>query len=151
MSGFYDIVTKLYDSVNNDSLVNQTTKGDLASVLNNKQNLFPLCHIMVNSSTFDKQVLIFNISVICMDLVDFSKDETVVQYTGNNNEDDVMNTTLSILNRLYESMYRGSLFSDLYQIENVANCEPFYDKFEENVAGWTMTFDVICENSMVIC
>ena len=48
MSGFYDIVTKLYDSVNNDSLVNQTTKGDLASVLNNKQNLFPLCHIMVN-------------------------------------------------------------------------------------------------------
>ena len=64
MSGFYDIVTKLYDSVSNDSLVNQTTKGDLASVLNNKQNLFPLCHIMVNSSTFDKQILVFNISII---------------------------------------------------------------------------------------
>jgi hypothetical protein len=86
-----------------------------------------------------------------MDLVDFSKDETLIEYIGNNNEDDVMNTTLSILNRVYESMYRGSLFSDLYQIENVANCEPFYDKFEESVAGWTMTFDVITQNDMTIC
>ena len=48
-------------------------------------------------------------------------------------------------------MYRGSLFSDLYQIENVANCEPFFDKFDQNVAGWTMTFDVITENGMSIC
>ena len=151
MSGYYDIVTKLYESVNNDSLVNQTTKGDLSAVLTNKQNMFPLCHIMVNNSTFDKQVLIFNISIICMDLVDFSKDETVTLYTGNNNEDDVMNTTLSILNRVYESMYRGSLFSDLYQIENVASCEPFFDKFDQNVAGWTMTFDVVTQNDMSIC
>lgn len=149
MSNYYDIATKLYNEINNNQLVNQVTKGDLSDVLNNKQNMFPLCHIMVNNATLSNQVLNFNVSIICMDLVDFSKDSTITLYVGNNNEDDVMNTTLTILNRVYESMYRGEL-KDLYDILSDATCEPFFDKFSENVAGWTMTFDISTENTMQI-
>lgn len=149
MSNYYDIATKLYNEINNNQLVNQVTKGDLSDVLNNKQNMFPLCHIMVNNATLSNQVLNFNVSIICMDLVDFSKDSTTTLYVGNNNEDDVMNTTLTILNRVYESMYRGEL-KDLYDILSDATCEPFFDKFSENVAGWTMTFDISTENTMQI-
>lgn len=149
MSNYYDIATKLYNEINNNPLVNQVTKGDLSDVLNNKQNMFPLCHIMVNNATLSNQVLNFNVSIICMDLVDFSKDETTTLYVGNNNEDDVMNTTLTILNRVYESMYRGEL-KDIYDILSDATCEPFFDKFSENVAGWTMTFDISTENTMQI-
>lgn len=149
MSNYYDIATKLYNEINDNQLVNQVTKGDLSDVLNNKQNMFPLCHIMVNSATLSNQVLNFNVSIICMDLVDFSKDSTTTLYVGNNNEDDVMNTTLTILNRVYESMYRGEL-KDIYDILSDATCEPFFDKFSENVAGWTMTFDISTENTMQI-
>lgn len=149
MSNYYDIATKLYNEINDNKLVNQVTKGDLSYVLNNKQNMFPLCHIMVNNATLSNQVLNFNVSIICMDLVDFSKDETTTLYVGNNNEDDVMNTTLTILNRVYESMYRGEL-KDIYDILSDATCEPFFDKFSENVAGWTMTFDISTENTMQI-
>lgn len=149
MSNYYDIATKLYNEINNNQLVNQVTKGDLSDVLNNKQNMFPLCHIMVNNATLSNQVLNFNVSIICMDLVDFSKDSTTTLYVGNNNEDDVMNTTLTILNRVYESMYRGEL-KDIYDILSDATCEPFFDKFSENVAGWTMTFDISTENTMQI-
>ena len=149
MSNYYDIATKLYNEINDNQLVNQVTKGDLSDVLNNKQNMFPLCHIMVNNATLSNQVLNFNVSIICMDLVDFSKDSTNTLYVGNNNEDDVMNTTLTILNRVYESMYRGEL-KDIYDILSDATCEPFFDKFSENVAGWTMTFDISTENTMQI-
>ena len=149
MSNYYDIATKLYNEINDNQLVNQVTKGDLSDVLNNKQNMFPLCHIMVNNATLSNQVLNFNVSIICMDLVDFSKDSTTTLYVGNNNEDDVMNTTLTILNRVYESMYRGEL-KDIYDILSDATCEPFFDKFSENVAGWTMTFDISTENTMQI-
>lgn len=149
MSNYYDIATKLYNEINNNQLVNQVTKGDLSDVLNNKQNMFPLCHIMVNNATLSNQVLNFNVSIICMDLVDFTKDSTTTLYVGNNNEDDVMNTTLTILNRVYESMYRGEL-KDIYDILSDATCEPFFDKFSENVAGWTMTFDISTENTMQI-
>ena len=149
MSNYYDIATKIYNEINNNQLVNQVTKGDLSDVLNNKQNMFPLCHIMINNATLSNQVLNFNVSIICMDLVDFRKDSTNTLYVGNNNEDDVMNTTLTILNRVYESMYRGEL-KDLYDILSDATCEPFFDKFSENVAGWTMTFDISTENTMQI-
>jgi len=146
---YFDISTKLYDTLNTDPLVNQVTKGDLSAVLLQKQNMFPLCHIMFNNTTFSNQVVNYNISIICMDAVDFSKDETVTLYVGNNNEDDVMNSTLAILNRLYEQMYRGSLKIN-YDILSEATCEPFFDKFTDSVAGWTMTFDISTENTMVI-
>jgi hypothetical protein len=150
MSGYYDIATKLYNSLNEDALVNQVTKGDLSDVLNNKQNMFPLCHIMVNNASLSQQVINFNISILCMDIVDFSKDETVSLYVGNNNEDDVMNTTLMILNRVYESLYRGDLAINFDMLSD-ATCEPFFDKFTESVAGWTMTFDISAENTMQLC
>ena len=46
-------------------------------------------------------------------------------------------------------MYRGEL-KDIYDILSDATCEPFFDKFSENVAGWTMTFDISTENTMQI-
>ena len=64
MSNYYDIATKLYNEINDNKLVNQVTKGDLSDVLNNKQNMFPLCHIMVNNATISNQVLNFNVSII---------------------------------------------------------------------------------------
>ena len=31
------------------------------------------------------------------------------------------------------------------------NCEPFVDRFENKLAGWTGTFDVVIQNDMTIC
>jgi len=62
---YFDISTKLYDTLNTDPLVNQVTKGDLSAVLLQKQNMFPLCHIMFNNTTFSNQVVNYNISIIC--------------------------------------------------------------------------------------
>lgn len=148
---YYDIVTRLYKELNNNPLVNQVTKGPLDAITNAKQNIYPLAHVMVNNSTFETSIVRFNISIIAMDLVDYSKDETVNIYIGNNNEDDVLNTTLAILNRTFESMYRGAMDDDGYSLTGVATCEPFYDRFTDAVAGWTMTFDVEVANNMTIC
>lgn len=148
---YYDIVTRLYKELNNNPIVNQVTKGTLDTITNAKQNIYPLAHVMVNNSTFETSIVRFNISIIAMDLVDYSKDETVNLYIGNNNEDDVLNTTLAILNRTFESMYRGAMDDDGYSLTGVATCEPFYDRFTDAVAGWTMTFDVEVANNMTIC
>jgi hypothetical protein len=151
MSGYYDIVTRIYKELNNNPLVNQVTKGTLDVITNAKQNVYPLTHVMVNNATFETSVIRFNISIIAMDLVDYSKEETVNLYIGNNNEDDVLNTTLAILNRTYESMYRGAMDSDGYSLTGIATSEPFYDRFTDAVAGWTMTFDIEVYNDMTIC
>jgi hypothetical protein len=58
---------------------------------------------------------------------------------------------LTVLVRFYERLRRGDLFSDLYQIGEGVTIEPFTDRFEDKVAGWTITMDIIVPNGVSIC
>jgi hypothetical protein len=151
MIGFYTAIDKLKSHFDGDALVNSVSEGDIFQVDLAKQTIFPLVHIMVNSCSFETNVLRFNISLIAMDLVDISKNENTNVYLGNDNTQDALNSTLAILNRAYDKMLHGSLAYDLFQIDGTANCEPFTERFENLLSGWTMTFDVLVPNDMTIC
>ena len=86
-----------------------------------------------------------------MDIVDISKEETSDLFVGNDNEQDVLNTQLAVINRLVEVLRRGDLRSELYQLDGDVTCEPFTERFENNLAGWAATFDVLVPNTMTIC
>jgi hypothetical protein len=151
MNGFYTIIDKLKAHLDADIFVNTVTEGDIFKVDLAKQTIFPLAHIMVNTATFEGSVIRFNVSLIAMDIVDISKDEVANIYLGNDNEQDVLNTQLVVLNRAYEVMRRGDMYTDLYQVDGNPSCEPFTERFENLLAGWTMTFDVLIPNEMSIC
>ena len=151
MIGFYTAIDKLKAHFDADALVNSISEGDIFQVDLAKQTIFPLVHIMVNSCSFETNVLRFNISLIAMDLVDISKTENTSVYLGNDNTQDALNSTLAILNRAYDIMLHGSLAYDLFQIDGNPNCEPFTERFENLLSGWTMTFDVLVPNDMTIC
>jgi len=85
-----------------------------------------------------------------MDIVDLSKDETQDVFLGNDNQQDVLNTQLAVINRMLEVLRRGEE-TNLYQLESNPNCEPFIDRFEHGVAGWTVTMDVLIANDMTVC
>tara|TARA_R100000231_G_scaffold44021_1_gene38109 strand:+ start:1912 stop:2367 length:456 start_codon:yes stop_codon:yes gene_type:complete len=148
---YYEILTKLQTELNSDPLINTVSEGDIFSVDLSKQTIFPLCHIMVNSATFVDNVIQYNISIMSMDIVDISKDETTDNFRGNDNEQDILNTQISVLNRLYEKLRRGNLYDDNYQVEGSPNCEPFIDRFENKLAGWTMTVNINTPNTMTVC
>ncbi len=148
---YYEILTKLQTELNNDPLINTVSEGDIFSVDLSKQTIFPLCHIMVNSATFVDNVIQYNISIMAMDIVDISKDETTDNFRGNDNEQDILNTQISVLNRLYEKLRRGNLYDDNYQVEGSPNVEPFIDRFENKLAGWTMTVNINTPNTMTVC
>ena len=151
MTGYYNLLTKIKEHFDSDALVNTVTQGDIFEVDLNKQTIFPLVHIIVNSVQFVNNVQQANVSIMAMDIVDISKDETTSLFDGNDNELDVLNTQLAILNRVYEMLRRGELYDDSFQVTGVPNCEPFIDRFENKLAGWTMTFDVLFPNDMTIC
>ena len=151
MIGFYTAIDKLKAHFDADALVNSVSEGDIFQVDLAKQTIFPLVHIMVNSCSFETNVLRFNISLIAMDLVDISKTENTSVYLGNDNTQDALNSTLAILTRAYDIMLHGSLAYDLFQIDGNPNCEPFTERFENLLSGWTMTFDVLIPNEMTIC
>ena len=151
MTGFYDLTQKIKDTLQAEPFVNTVTYGSLDDVDLNKQTIFPLSHIIVNNCNVDSGVLTFNISVLAMDIVDESKLETTDNFVGNDNEQDVLNTHLAVLNRLIALLQRGTLYTDKYQVEGTVGCEPFVDRFENKLAGWVATFDVIIQNDMTIC
>jgi|TARA_R100000541_G_scaffold16254_2_gene25878 hypothetical protein len=151
MKGFYNLTDKLKDALLAEPFVNTVTFGSLDDVDLNKQTIFPLSHIIVNNTTVGSKTLTFNVSILAMDIVDISKEATTDIFVGNDNEQDVLNTQLALLTRIINTLQRGDLYTELYQVEGDVNCEPFVDRFENKLAGWAATFDVLVQNDMTIC
>ena len=149
--GFYQITETIKDQLLNDINVNTVTTGDITDIDLSKQTIFPLCHIIINQATVEEQVLRFSISVLAMDVVDQSKEATSDIFTGNNNEHDILNTQLAVVNKLAQVLRMGTLYRDKYQLDGDPTCEPFYERFENQVAGWACTFDVLIENDINVC
>jgi hypothetical protein len=148
---YFDIIDKLKAHFDADVLVNTVTQGNLFDIDLSKQTIFPLVHIIVNTASLESNVVRYNISILAMDIVDITKDETVSEFDGNDNELYVLNTQLQVLTRCYELLLRGDLWSDKFQIDGNPTCEPFVDRFENKLAGWTMTCDILIPNGMTIC
>ena len=151
MTGFYNVTKKIKDALNAEPFVNTVSYGSLDDVDLNKQTIFPLSHIIVNNCNVVSNTMTFNISILAMDIVDESKDEVIDIFVGNDNEQDVLNTQLEVLNRVVALLQRGDLYTDLFQIEGTVGCEPFVDRFENKLAGWAATFDVLVKNDMTVC
>jgi hypothetical protein len=151
MNGYYYVVNALKDYLKATNFINTVTVGDIFKVDLNKQTIFPLSHIIVNNAEIAENNTSLNISILFMDIVDESKQLVTDIWDGNDNEQDVLNSQLALAQRLSAELIRGSLYSNLIQIASAPNAEPFIDRFENKVAGWTLTFDVIIPNDMTIC
>ena len=149
--GFYQITETIETQLLSDVNVNTVTTGDIFDIDLSKQSIFPLAHIIVNSVTLQEQVISFNITVMAMDIVDESKEATTDIFRGNNNEQDVLNTQLAVINKLVMVLRRGDLYSDKFQLEGDPSLEPFYERFDNRLAGYAATMDVIIHNDITIC
>jgi hypothetical protein len=152
MKGFYEISQAIKNQLDDDAFVNTVTIGDIFKIDLNKQTIFPLSHIMINSANYNGKTFNYNVSVLCMDIVDESKEATTDLFRGNDNEQDVLHTQEMVARRLLEMLNRGDLYDDGFQLSNnSANIEYFVDRFENKIAGVTISFDVMTFNDMTIC
>jgi len=149
--GFYLLTETIKDQLLGDVNVNTVTTGDIYDIDLAKQSIFPLSHIIINNVTTQEQTLTFNISVLSMDIVDESKEPTTDIFRGNNNEQDILNTQLAVLNKLVMVLRKGTIYSDQYQLDGDATLEPFYERFDNRLAGWSATFNVFVKNDITIC
>ena len=151
MTGFYYIVSTLRDYLKANGFTNTVSTGDIFEVDLAKQTIYPYVHIIVNNATPKENNISMNLSVLFMDIVDLSKEEALNVFDGNDNLLDVLNTQLTLANKMVSDLIRGSLYTNLVQLQGDALCEPFTDRFENKVAGWTVTFDLIVPNDITIC
>jgi hypothetical protein len=150
MNGYYSIVSEIRDYIKSLGLVNTVTIGDIYDVDLDKQTIFPLTHIISNNAQLTQSQIILNLSILFMDIVDESKEQRLNVFDGNDNELDILNTQLAIANRFTNEVLRGDYFNN-YDIIGTPTAEPFVDRFENKIAGWTLTFDIAVPNDMTIC
>ncbi len=148
---YFDIIDKLKTHFENDPLISTVSQGDIFEVDLNKQTIFLLLNLIVNNETFKENVINNNISILAMVITDITKDETISKFDGNDNELYVLNTMLAVLNRCYELLRRGTLYTEKFQVDGTPSCEPFTERFENKLAGFTMTVDILIPNDMTIC
>ena len=149
--GFYELTETIKNELLKDKNINTVSTGDITDVNLNKQDIFPIGHIMINNVIDQEQILTFNISILACDIVDQSKLITTDRFEGNNNVQDILNTQLAVLNRLIQRLRMGDLYTEQYQLEGSPSLQPFYDRFENQLAGWTATMDVKIYNDIYIC
>ena len=141
MIGYYQILETITAQLKTDLFCKTVTSGSIFNIALNKQDIYPISHIVVNSFREEGTAFAYNLSVISMDLVN----------DDDSNEQDVIHTQSMVGIRLVELLKRGNLFDDKFQLLAGANYEFFRDRFEDKVAGCTATFDVLIPNDMTIC
>jgi len=149
--GYYQLTSTIEEQLRGTEFTNTVSIGDISKVNLNKQDIFPLAHMIVNSVTAEEQVLRFDISILACDIVDQSKDITTDRFTGNDNEQDILNTQLLVLNKLIQKLRMGSLHTDMYQLDGDPTLTPFSYRFENELAGWTADITILIYNDIYIC
>jgi hypothetical protein len=138
----YRIIKEIKDVLLAEPFVNTVTEGDIFEVDLNKQTMFPLSHIIINQATHQGNVLSFNITVLLMDVIN-QKDDS--------NKVDIWNTQLLLATRVLNRLNRADIASDFWELTGQPTYEPFTERFENDLAGWAVTFDVLVRNDITIC
>ena len=104
-------------------------------------------HVSTETAAYDTGNLVYNFQIIVMDLVD--KDEA--------NEDDVLSDTLEIIGDVISRIRHSALDADVDDFRNTIrlqdsiSCEPFTERFDNEVTGWTASVSIEVEFNAGAC
>ena len=137
----------LFRKIGNDnSFIQTTTIGDIFEV-DLVETTYPLMHVGTESANYDTSTLTYNFQVLVMDLV--KKDES--------NEEDVLSDMLQVigdvlsvlLNSDYDTDYID--FRHAIQVQESISCEPFTERFDNEVTGWTASVSIVVDFDASSC
>lgn len=152
---FFKVIERLRDQLLSHPRVSTVTTGDLSEVDLAKQTIFPLAHIIVTQANFNSTVINYDVSVLIMDTVlqdvrTVGGEEPTI-YQGDN-ELYVLNTCINVGNHLTDALFNGSLYDgNTYVERSSVVAEPFRDRFENLVAGWSFNFTITVRNNIDRC
>ena len=149
--GFYLVMDKMRNELLSNSNIKTCTFGDITDVDLGKQTTFPLAHILLDSVNNTQNILQFNFTILTMDQVDQKKDLEEDIFLGNNNLHDILNTQLAVINQMISKLRYGTLNEDGFELVGDSSSEPFYDRFENQLAGYSTNVSVQVINDINYC
>ena len=142
---YNQIVKKFEDVITANKFVKTFVAGDIYEI-DLKETTYLYAHLSIENAAFDNAQLTYSFRLYIMDIVDKSE----------NNEYDVLSDTLQVINDVVNEFRNGSTTFGLatmqnYQIQDNITCEPFTERFDNEVAGWAANIDVTVINHFNAC
>lgn len=154
MTSVYDIISTIKTFLRDHPIVNYVNYGDITQVDLNKTTMFPLSHFFISNVTMTEHAMRVTVSLLFLDIVDYTKDynaDDLGDRQDASNLIDVYNTQLQIANALIQDLRRGNLYRNKYQLAGDPVCEPFKDRFENELAGWSVDISIDIANDISVC
>ena len=146
---YNNVIDTLKNLGTNHLQISTTTVGDIFDIDLEKNTKYPLMHLNPVNVQTRRTELVYNFQVFIMDLVepDGSNEQEVYS--------DVLQICIDIIGILSNSKWQSQLALDInapvYFAEGDFTLEPFKERFDQSVTGWTFTIGLTVENSFQTC
>jgi len=156
MIAYYEVTESIYNHLISDNDVNTVKIGveQINDVDLNKQEIYPLSHIFTSGAEFVNGVVRFTVTVSVIDMVDITKKDLRDEnepYKGIDNEQDVLNSTLAVLENLDKSLRNGDLQDLGFELQGTSSAQRVRDTFPNLAIGWTVDFVIDVPNNIQNC
>tara|TARA_Y100001938_G_C7880587_1_gene324801 strand:- start:72 stop:569 length:498 start_codon:yes stop_codon:yes gene_type:complete len=127
-------------------LIQTTTVGDIFEV-DLVKTTYPLLHVATNTATYSSGQLEYTFQLIVMDLV--SKDES--------NEEEVLSDMLQVIGDVLSVLFNSDFDTDYtdfrheIRVQENITCEPFTERFDNEVTGWTADVNIVVQFDASAC
>ena len=139
----------------NHPQIKQVSVGDFTEFDDNQFQFYPLGNVNILGANFNESTTEYQIQLIIADKIKNKnnestdrKNEMKVPFEGVDDKVDIWANTLGIVNDLTSfTQYSVESFNITDTIENV----PFYEKFNNGLAGWVCTLTLNTHNARPRC
>jgi hypothetical protein len=134
----YNAIDKIKTYLGTIPIITTITEGDIFEVDLNKQTLFPLAHVIMGNATRQSNVWQLDFNILFIETLDDTKDNKV----------DAWNKMFQAQARLCELLERTDT---TFVLTGSPSAEPFTERFENDLAGWSLSFSILIANDMTVC
>jgi len=152
---YYNALDYFKTIMSNHPSIAQVSQGDIFQLDDVEFPYYPLGNIIITQAKFDKSKTIYSCQLTVADKVKLKNNESVgayneqtVPYLGVDDTVDIHANTLSIINDLLSyTQYSVQAFD----IDSQITLTAFKDKFDNGLAGWVASFELISHNDRPRC
>jgi len=150
VESIYELIKAMETELNSNPFCNKVTLGTMTEIDLAKQTMFPLANITLNNVTNSENTLVFQITIVNIDIVEISK-ELPNDIFGNDNLVYIWTNQLYVINRLISRLRQSTIHSDGWELIGTPQSD-FIDKEMENMlAGFETTITIAIPNGINVC
>jgi hypothetical protein len=152
---YYNILDFFKVVLKNHPSLNFVSQGDMFSIDTKEFPAYPLGNINISRADFLEKEIIYTCQLTIADKVKDKNNESTgtanlqtIPFDGTDDTVDIHANTLSIVNDLISFTRTGV---NAFQFQGNPSAQPFKDNFDNGLAGWVITFNLVVFNSADTC